>query len=136
MGLTVPQVMLTCVVGNMIPIPVILLALKSSFVKKWLGPLIRRAESKTAAIGAHDRWVGVASFVGVPLPGTGAWTGAMVTHLLGMGIVESLTSILTGVCVAAVIMASLTLAGWYGAAVAVALVIVALGGRYLPLSRQ
>eukprot|EP00913_Durusdinium_trenchii_P013070 g12270.t1 len=58
-------------------------------IKKLLSPLLKRAAQKTEPIGAHDRWVGVAAFVGVPLPGTGAWTGAMVAYLLGMDLPEA-----------------------------------------------
>eukprot|EP00435_Cladocopium_sp_Y103_P058852 s1542_g20.t2 len=118
MGLAVPQVMLLCILGNMIPIPLLLAALRTERIKKLLTPLLDRAAQKTEPIGAHDRWVGIAAFVGVPLPGTGAWTGAMVAYLLGMGLGEAITSVLAGVIVAACIMASLTLAGWYGCAVA------------------
>lgn len=129
MGLDVPRVMLLCIAGNMMPIPLILCALRSAAVKKLLGPVLRRAASKTAAIGAHDRWVGVAAFVGVPLPGTGAWTGATVAYLLGMDLRGAVSSVLAGVCVAACVMASLTLAGWYGCAVAAVLCTVALFSR-------
>jgi len=131
MGLRVPQVMLLCIVGNMIPIPLILCALRSPKVSSLLKPLLRRAQMKTKAIGAHDQWVGVAAFVGVPLPGTGAWTGAMVAHLLGMELRQGVTSTLAGVCVASIIMASLTLAGWYGCAAACCLLGVAFSSRYL-----
>ncbi|CAE8591483.1 unnamed protein product, partial [Polarella glacialis] len=88
MGMSVPQVMLLCILGNMIPIPLIILALRSPRIKRLLQPLLNRAATKMEAIGAHDRWVGVAAFVGVPLPGTGAWTGAMVAYLLGMEFFE------------------------------------------------
>eukprot|EP00439_Symbiodinium_sp_Y106_P049101 s2315_g6.t1 len=70
MGLAVPQVMI-------------------EQIKQLLSPLLKRAAQKTEPIGAHDRWVGVAAFVGVPLPGTGAWTGAMVAYLLGMDLWEA-----------------------------------------------
>jgi len=132
MGLPIPQVLFFCIIGNMIPIPIILYALRLPLVKKLLSPVLKRAEKKTRAIGAHDRWVGVAAFVGVPLPGTGAWTGAMVAYLLDMEIGEATTSVLTGVCVASCIMTSLTLAGWYGCAVAAILCIVALFSRSVP----
>lgn len=136
MGLSVPQVMLLCILGNMLPIPLILAALRLPKAKALLQPVLSRAARKTEAIGAHDRWVGVAAFVGVPLPGTGAWTGAMVAYLLDMDLPGAVTSVLAGVCVAACIMASLTLAGWYGCAIAVCLCVVALTSRYLPSSRQ
>eukprot|EP00434_Breviolum_minutum_P012177 symbB.v1.2.010738.t1/scaffold708.1/size170785/6 len=135
MGLAVPQVMLLCILGNMIPIPLLLAALRSERIKKLLTPLLNRAAQKTEPIGAHDRWVGIAAFVGVPLPGTGAWTGAMVAYLLGMDLGEAITSVLAGVVVAACIMASLTLAGWYGCAVMVLVGIVALVSRWLQMRK-
>lgn len=136
MGLKVPQVMLLCILGNMIPIPVILAALRQPRIKKLMGPLLKRAAHKTEAIAAHDRWVGVAAFVGVPLPGTGAWTGAMVANLLGMDMGAAFSSVLVGVCVAACIMASLTLAGWFGCAAVVVLLTTALGSRWLQMRRR
>ncbi|OLP83814.1 hypothetical protein AK812_SmicGene35375 [Symbiodinium microadriaticum] len=136
MGLAVPQVMLLCILGNMIPIPLILAALRIEQMKQLLSPLLKRAAQKTEPIGAHDRWVGVAAFVGVPLPGTGAWTGAMVAYLLGMDLWEAITSVLAGVVVAACIMASLTLAGWYGCAFVVMLGIVALASRWLQMRKS
>merc|ERR1719408_701816 len=101
--------MLLCILGNMIPIPLILCALRQHQIQKLMRPLLNRASQKTEAVGAHDRWVGVAAFVGIPLPGTGAWTGAMVAYLLGMDLHEATTSVLAGVCVAAAIMVGLTL---------------------------
>jgi len=136
MGLAVPQVMLLCILGNMIPIPLILAALRIEQIKQLLSPLLKRAAQKTEPIGAHDRWVGVAAFVGVPLPGTGAWTGAMVAYLLGMDLWEAITSVLAGVVVAACIMASLTLAGWFGCAFVVMLGIVALASRWLQMRKS
>ncbi|CAE7215534.1 unnamed protein product [Symbiodinium sp. CCMP2592] len=136
MGLAVPQVMLLCILGNMIPIPLILAALRIEQIKQLLSPLLKRAAQKTEPIGAHDRWVGVAAFVGVPLPGTGAWTGAMVAYLLGMDLWEASNFVLAGVVVAACIMASLTLAGWFGCAFVVMLGIVALASRWLQMRKS
>jgi len=119
----------------MIPIPLLLAALRSEKINKLLSPLLNRAAQKTEPIGAHDRWVGIAAFVGVPLPGTGAWTGAMVAHLLGMDLFEAVSSVLAGVIVAACIMASLTLAGWFGCAAVVLLGVVALASRWLQLRK-
>lgn len=130
------EVLFLCILGNMIPIPLILVALRSEKVKQLLRPLLHRAESKMKAIGGHDRWVGVAAFVGVPLPGTGAWTGAMVAYLLGMELQEAVTSIFAGVCVAGCIMASLTLAGWYGCGVATIVCAIALFSRTLPFLKR
>jgi len=130
MGMPVPQVMFLCIAGHMIPIPLMIIALRLPKVQRLFSPLLRRVETKLQAIGTHDRWIGVATVVGVPMPGTGAWTGAIIACLLGMEIHEALTSVLAGVCVAACIMASLVLAGWWGCGVAVCTFAVALVSRY------
>jgi len=131
MGLSVPQVMALCIFGNMLLIPPFLLALRVPSVKRLFKPLLARAEKKTSAVSEKDRWSGLAAFVGVPLPGTGAWTGVMVAFLLGMDFTSAVSSILAGVCVAAFVMTGLTLAGWYGFIAAAVVSIIALGSRYI-----
>eukprot|EP00929_Paragymnodinium_shiwhaense_P047544 TRINITY_DN24110_c0_g1_i1.p1 TRINITY_DN24110_c0_g1~~TRINITY_DN24110_c0_g1_i1.p1 ORF type:complete len:376 (+),score=60.97 TRINITY_DN24110_c0_g1_i1:68-1195(+) len=131
MGLAVPQVMLLAVLGNMLPMPFVLWGLKMPWIRKICAPLIERARRRTSAIKKDDEWVGLAAFVGVPLPGTGAWSGAVLAYLLGLDFVSAISALLAGVCTAAVIMASITLAGWYGCAIAVCLCGVALCGRYI-----
>lgn len=100
-----------CVVGNIIPIPFILLFIRQVF--KWLKkirffrPLILKLEQK--AMGRSDQiqkyefW-GLVAFVGIPLPGTGAWTGALIASLLGIDIKKSSAAILLGISMATVIM--------------------------------
>lgn len=85
-----------CVIGNIIPIPFILLFIRQIF--KWLKkvrifrPIIVKLEEK--AMGKSDQirkyefW-GLVAFVGIPLPGTGAWTGALIASLLGVDIKKS-----------------------------------------------
>lgn len=85
MGLPIAQVFVLCVVGNMIPIPAILLALKSPLVQKIAKPVLSRARKKAEELGdAQSQGLALTLFVGIPLPGTGAWTGAMGASLLGM----------------------------------------------------
>ena len=75
-------------------------------------PLLKRAESKLAALpSGQSRSLALALFVGVPAPGTGAWTGALIAALLGMPIQAAMGSILVGVVLAGGIMTLLTLAG-------------------------
>ena len=100
-----------CVVGNIIPIPFILLFIRQIF--KWLKnikffrPLILKLEEK--AMGKSDQirkyefW-GLVAFVGIPLPGTGAWTGALIASLLGIEIKKSSAAILVGIAMATIIM--------------------------------
>ena len=75
-------------------------------------PLLKRAESKLAALpSGQSRSLALALFVGVPAPGTGAWTGAIIASLLDMPLQEAMGSILAGVVLAGGIMTVLTLAG-------------------------
>jgi ferredoxin--NADP+ reductase len=82
-----------------------------------MAPILDRAEKKSSSLGVgslQKQWVSLAAFVGVPLPGTGAWTGAMGSFLLGMPTAVALTSIFTGVVSAGLIMTAITLAGKKG----------------------
>lgn len=100
-----------CILGNILPIPFILLFIKQIF--KWLKktktfrPLIEWLEKK--ALGKSDKiqkyeFIGLLVFVGIPLPGTGAWTGALIAALLDIEIKKSLLAIFLGVLMATVIM--------------------------------
>ncbi len=83
------QAVIACVIGNIIPIPFILLFIRQIF--KWLKktklfrPLIEKLENramgKSDKIKKYEFW-GLVLFVGIPLPGTGAWTGALIASLL------------------------------------------------------
>lgn len=82
-----------------------------------MGPILSRAEKKSASLGVgsiQKQWASLAAFVGIPLPGTGAWTGAMGAFLLGMPTAVALSSIFTGVVAAGVIMTAITSAGKKG----------------------
>ena len=82
-----------CLVGNLIPIPFILLLIRPIFA--WL--------RKSDRISRYEFW-GLVLFVGIPLPGTGAWTGALVASLLGIDWKKAFGAIVVGVCMASVIM--------------------------------
>ena len=100
-----------CLVGNLIPIPFILLLFRPIFA--WLRktrlfrPLVEKLEkkamSKSDRISRYEFW-GLVLFVGIPLPGTGAWTGALIASLLGIDIKKSSLAILCGIAMATVIM--------------------------------
>mmetsp|Transcript_5864 Transcript_5864/g.13662 ORF Transcript_5864/g.13662 Transcript_5864/m.13662 type:complete len:617 (-) Transcript_5864:197-2047(-) len=126
MGLPIEQVFPICVLGNMVPIVPLLFLLKNPTLKKLMGPILRRAEKKSAGLGGGDvkkQWVSLAAFVGIPLPGTGAWTGAMGAFLLGMPTPVALSAIFAGVFSAGCIMTALTLAGRKGGIVALSVLI-------------
>ena len=100
-----------CILGNILPIPFILLFIRQIF--KWLkntkifGKLIEKLENrameKSDTIQKYEFW-GLLLFVGIPLPGTGAWTGALIASLLEMDIKKSSLAILCGIGLATVIM--------------------------------
>ena len=107
----VAQAIPLSIIGNILPIPFILLFIRQIF--KWMKKikifrgLVERLEAK--AMGKSDRirkyefW-GLMCFVGIPLPGTGAWTGALIASLLGIDIKKSALAILCGIAMATVIM--------------------------------
>lgn len=99
------------IAGNILPIPFILLFINRIFylMKKYniFRGLVEYLERK--ALGKSDRirkyeFVGLMLFVGIPLPGTGAWTGALTASLLGIDIKKSSLAILCGIAMATVIM--------------------------------
>lgn len=100
-----------CIVGNIIPIPFILLFIKQIFkvlkkTKLFHGLIVKledRAMGKSEQVKKYEFW-GLALFVGIPLPGTGAWTGALIASLLEIDIKKSSVSILCGIIMATVIM--------------------------------
>ena len=119
MGLSPAITFAICVVGKMLPIAPVLLGLRSPAVKKLAKPLLDRAEKKLEALPkGQARTRALALFVGVPAPGTGAWTGAIIAYLLDMDFKIAMGAILTGVLLAGGIMTVLTLAGRAGALIA------------------
>eukprot|EP00928_Gymnodinium_smaydae_P008367 TRINITY_DN13047_c0_g1_i1.p1 TRINITY_DN13047_c0_g1~~TRINITY_DN13047_c0_g1_i1.p1 ORF type:complete len:317 (+),score=43.39 TRINITY_DN13047_c0_g1_i1:113-1063(+) len=130
LGFRAPQVLVLSVLGNIAVIPPFLWALQHPRVEQLLAPFLARARRKTSGFSAEGRWRALAAFVGVPLPGTGAWTGAMVAYVLGMEFWPAILAIFVGVCAAACMMVALTLAGWYGCAAAACLIAAASGTSY------
>ena len=119
------RIFLYAVIGNMLPVPLILLLLgpisnlcmKVPVGKKFFDWLFARTRRKTADIEKYET-LGLTVFVAIPLPATGAWTGTMAGWLLGMSFAHSLLSIFLGVLIAGVVMTALALLGWIGAAIA------------------
>ena len=132
MGISPATTFLICAVGNMAPIAPMLLALRSAFFKKLAAPLLARAEKKLAGLPTgQSRTLALALFVGIPAPGTGAWTGAIIAYLLDMDFATAMGSIFAGVVVAGAIMTTLTLAGKAGALVALAALLAAGAGAIM-----
>jgi uncharacterized membrane protein len=114
------------VLGNMLPVPVLLLLWKGlskllykiPFMRKPLDRHFKKMRAKSEAIGKYKFW-GMLVFVAVPLPFTGAWTAAFVATILGMKFSTAFWSIFGGVFVAGLIVMALSLLGWTGAVIAV-----------------
>jgi len=114
-GLSLPAATLIAIVGNMVPIPFILLLLRKIFA--WLrsfpklGMLIDRLERRAHLKGKtvqKYRTLGLIILVAIPLPGTGAWTGALVADVLDIRFRTALPAIFAGVCIAGFIVALVT----------------------------
>ena len=103
---------IVCLIGNILPIPVILWFITSIFQYlkkkgKRLGKLVQKIEQKADSKKAQIerlKYVGLMLFVGIPLPGTGAWTGCLIAALLGMDKKKSCMAAIVGVLMAGVIM--------------------------------
>ena len=100
-----------CILGNIIPIPFILLFIRKIFkllkktklFRSLIEKLENRAMGKSDQIKRYEFW-GLLLFVGIPLPGTGAWTGSLIASLLEIDIKKSSLAILGGIIMATVIM--------------------------------
>ena len=107
----VEQAIPISIIGNILPIPFILLFIRQIF--KWMKKiklfrgliekLENRAMGKSDKIRRYEFW-GLLFFVGIPLPGTGAWTGSLIASLLEIDIKKSSLAILCGIVLATVIM--------------------------------
>ena len=118
-GLPWPLAYLATVLGNMLPVPFIIIFIKKIFAwlrKHWPGMdrvvtrLEKRAESKSDTVERYGPW-GLLLFVAIPAPGTGAWTGALIAALMNMKLKQAVPVILIGVCIAGLIVTGVT----YGA---------------------
>lgn len=107
------------VIGNLLPMPFILLFLQKVFgwMRSWGGIfkkivewLEAKAAKKSAQVQKYTK-LGLMIFVAIPLPGTGAWTGALIASCLGMKFKDSMFSVVLGVLIAAAIVTVVTMCG-------------------------
>ncbi len=107
------------IIGNMLPVPFIILFIKKifAFLRKKIPKLDgiitkleNRALSKADTVQKYAFW-GLFMFVAIPLPGTGAWTGALIAAMLDMRLKKAVPSIFLGVVTAGIILAVLTYFG-------------------------
>lgn len=116
LGLPYPAAFAAAVIGNILPAPFILVYIRRVF--QWLrarfprldgmvDALERKAHLKGDKVNRY-KYVGLLLFVAIPLPGTGAWTGALAAAFLDMPLRKAMPSILLGVILAGCIMTGLT----------------------------
>lgn len=117
-GIPFLRAFILCYIGNMLPMPFIILFIKQifSFMKEHhiLTGFIEKLEGKTAKnqdkVMRYKQW-GLLTFIAIPLPGTGGWTGSLFAALLNIDFKKALPIVALGVFIADVIMSVVT----YGA---------------------
>ena len=109
------QAFIICYVGNMLPIPFILLFIRKIFAwmrkfkafAKIVDKMEERSEKKKGTIQKYKEW-GLLLFVAIPLPGAGGWTGALIAALMDLRFKKCLPIITLGVFIAGLIMSLIT----------------------------
>ena len=115
LGLPLLQSYIVCVIGNMVPVPIIYFFARK--VLEWGAdkPVNGKFVTFCLVKGEHGGkklqekagrglFVALLLFVGIPLPGTGAWTGSLIAALLGMKFKKAFPAVIIGICMATVIM--------------------------------
>ena len=121
LGVDIMKAVPICIIGNLLPVPFILWFITPIFnwmkKTKLLRPLVekieKKAEGKTDKLENGAFWA-LVLFVGIPLPGTGAWTGALIASMLNMKFKKAFPAVIIGVLLATVIM-SVVSYGLFGA---------------------
>ncbi len=123
MGLSYPITLVVCIIGNMLPVPLIYFFARKVLIwgcdKKYIGKFFTFCYQKGEHGGAKLRkrtgrgglFVALLLFVGIPIPGTGAWTGTLAASFLDMGIKSTTVAVCLGVLLAGIIMGVVTMTG-------------------------
>ena len=104
-----------CILGNMLPVPIIYLFARKVLVwgsdKKFIGRFFsfclekgEKGGRKLQEKAGQGLFVALLLFVGIPLPGTGAWTGTLAASILDLGFKKSVIAVMCGVVIAGIIM--------------------------------
>ena len=116
MGLPYVESLIVCVIGNMLPVPFIYFFARKVLIwgsdKKYIGKFFtfclekgeKGGQKLRKAAGRGGLFVALMLFVGIPLPGTGAWTGTLAASFLNMGIKSTALAVSLGVIMAGLIM--------------------------------
>ena len=115
-GLPVWAAYLAAVVGNVLPVPFIVVYIRRIFLwmrrrLPWLNSLVDKLERKAHLKGqtvTKYKYLGLLLFVAIPLPGTGAWTGSLAAAFLDMPLRKALPSIFAGIVIAGFAISILT----------------------------
>ena len=116
LGLNAWQCAIAAIVGNMIPVPFVILFIRKIFaylkenwpkLSRFVERLEAKAEKKKPLVQKYAI-LGLTLLVAIPLPGTGAWTGALVAAMLDIRLKRAIPCILLGVVIAAVIVTMIT----------------------------
>ena len=117
MDIPFPTALLICVIGNMLPVPIIYFFARKVLIwgkdKKYIGKFFtfclekgeHAGQKLVAKTGRGGLFIALLLFVGIPLPGTGAWTGTLGASFLDMGFKSTVLSVCLGVVLAGIIMA-------------------------------
>lgn len=118
-GLKLPVAALAAILGNMLPVPFIIVFIEQIFLwlrrnypkmDRFIAKLEKRAENKQETVDRYGA-LGLILLVAIPLPGTGAWTGSLVAALMKMKLKKAVPCIFLGVVIAAVLMTVITRLG-------------------------
>ncbi len=115
LGLPVLNMFIVAVVGNMLPVPIIYLFARKvlewgkdkKFIGKFFTFCLEKGEKggeKLQAKAGRGLFVALLLFVGIPIPGTGAWTGTLAASILDMDFKKSILAVMLGVILAGIIM--------------------------------
>lgn len=123
MGLPIVPSYIVCIIGNMIPVPFIYLFARRVLVWGADKPVIgkfftfclekgEKGGKKLTAKAGRGLFVALLLFVGIPLPGTGAWTGTLAASILDMDFKSTVIAVMLGVLLAGVIMMTASVIGF------------------------
>ena len=123
MGLDYWTALAVCVIGNMLPVPIIYFFARKVLLwgcdKKYIGRFFtfciekgeKGGQKLKARAGRGGLFIALLLFVGIPLPGTGAWTGTLAASFLNMGIKSTSAAVSLGVLLAGIIMGIVSMTG-------------------------
>ena len=123
MGLDYWTALVVCVIGNMLPVPLIYCFARNVLLwgcnKKYIGRFFtfciekgeKGGQKLRSRAGRGGLFIALLLFVGIPLPGTGAWTGTLAASFLNMGFKSTTLSVSLGVILAGIIMGVVSMTG-------------------------